>query len=58
MFKTDVEKIKYIIQEVDKIKMKVLEAENDGKTVLSEEQARELKKTLRDRKIDEILKED
>jgi hypothetical protein len=58
MKKTPLEKIENLIEEANKIKLKLLEAQNNGNTVLSEEQGKEIIKDFRDKKLREILGDD
>jgi uncharacterized protein YbaP (TraB family) len=58
MKKTALEKIENLIIEANKIKFKLMEAQNNGNTVLSEEQANEIIRELRDQKLREILGDD
>jgi hypothetical protein len=56
--KTALQKIDSLIEEANKTRLKILASQNGGNTVLSEEQARELIRELRDKKLRELLGDD
>lgn len=58
MKKTPLHKLNSLIAEATKTKLKILEADNNGNTVLSPEQAEELIRELRDEKLRELLGDD
>ena len=58
MKKTPLQKIDSLIAEATKTRLVILEAENNGNTILSPEQAEELIRELRDKRLREILGDD
>ena len=58
MKKTPLEKIDSLIAEAKNTRLKILKAINEGDTVLSPEQAEELIRELRDKRLRELLGDD